>query len=69
MAGHGARPRHRRVAEDAELQPPRTHRGEKTLNFTSLSVGREGAEFKDNLVFVLDTVGNFRQALTLLLFI
>lgn len=41
----------------------------KPLNSTSLSVEQEGVKFKDNLVFILDPVGNFSQALTLFLFI
>lgn len=46
--------------------PPSPTRGEKPLDF---ALGWEGAKFKGNLVFILEVVGNFREALTLLLFI
>lgn len=49
--------------------PPRTHIREKPFGFASPSVGPEGAKFGASLVFILDAVGNFRQALPLLLFI
>lgn len=49
--------------------PPCTHIREKPFGFASPSVGPEGVTFGASLVFILDAVGNFRQALPLLLFI